>query len=148
MIVRIQRLGEHETHVISVVSVNGVAKCFVLEDRKQNVKVYGQTCIPAGIYPAELRTVGKIHTWLKSKFPFHKGSIWIKNIPGFEYVLLHPGNSSEDTLGCLLPGLNYSWSADYIGKSSLAYCIIAPLITDALINGENVFFHVVDVLKG
>ena len=34
----------------------------------------------------------------------HKGMLWVRDIPGFEYILIHTGNTDEHTSGCLLVG--------------------------------------------
>ena len=34
----------------------------------------------------------------------HKGMLWVRDVPGFEYILIHTGNTDEHTSGCLIVG--------------------------------------------
>ena len=34
----------------------------------------------------------------------HKGMLWVRDVPGFEYILIHTGNTDEHTAGCLIVG--------------------------------------------
>ena len=66
----------------------------------------------------------------------------IMDVPNFEYILIHCGNTDEHTNGCLLVGdsqtSNIVASNGFVGKSSQAYARIYPPIAEALINGEKV----------
>ena len=72
----------------------------------------------------------------------------ITNVPGFEYILIHCGNTDEHTAGCLLVGdsqENNSLVKDgFIGKSSQAYKRIYPKIAKALQAGEEVKIEYID----
>ena len=112
--------------------------CYTLEDQAQTTKVYGETRIPAGTYNLTLRTEGGFHTRYLAKFgaDFHKGMIYVNDVPDFEYILWHIGNSPIDTKGCLLLG---KISQDgYVGKSTDAYKEVYPYIRDAILYGEKV----------
>lgn len=61
-------------------------------------KVYGQTAIPFGRYEIKRTHSPK----------FKKVLPELLNVPGFTGIRVHPGNTIEDTLGCLLPGTYYS----------------------------------------
>jgi hypothetical protein len=67
----------------------------------------------------------------------HKGMLWVRDVPGFEYILIHTGNTDEHTAGCLLVG-NTSEVRGFIGDSTGAYKRIYPSIAKALEAGEEV----------
>jgi len=113
--------------------------CFTLEDEHRDEKVMGETRIPAGTYRITLRTVGGHHNRYKDKFPdMHKGMLWVRDVPNFEYILIHIGNTDEHTAGCLLVG-NSADMKGFIGKSTAAYKNIYPEVAQALLDGEEVW---------
>ena len=123
--------------------------CFTLEDEYRTVKVYGETRIPAGRYQILLRTEGEFHQKYLAKFgpDFHKGMLWLQNVPNFEYVLIHIGNKDDDTAGCLLVGNTSQENIveeGFIGASTAAYQRIYPPIAKALLNGEKVWVTYID----
>lgn len=79
--------------------------CHILEDPSQKPKVYGETAIPAGTYEIEANTwQGRAYKH-GSRWDWHSKEVWhLKDVRGFEYIQVHPGNTPVDTLGCLLPG--------------------------------------------
>ena len=79
--------------------VNGVFEAFTLEDEIRDVKVKGETAIPLGEYEIKLRTVGGFHTKYTSKYgaAFHKGMLELQNVPNFQYILIHTGNTDSHT---------------------------------------------------
>ena len=72
------------------------------------------------------------------KFPdIHKGMLHIIDVPNFQWILIHVGNTELDTMGCLLVGLTRTGRT--IGQSVAAYKKIYPPIAAALTAGKKVF---------
>lgn len=73
------------------------------------IKVKGDTCVPYGTYKVNLNIVSPMYSNLK-KYPYTaeaKGKMpRIMNVPGFDGILIHAGNTQADTMGCLLVGEN------------------------------------------
>lgn len=112
--------------------------CYTLEDEHREEKVMHETRIPAGTYKITLRTTGGFHgRYLKKYGSMHKGMLWVRDVPGFEYILIHTGNTDEHTSGCLLVG-NSSDYKGFVGSSVDAYKRVYPSIAEALENGEDV----------
>jgi len=130
---------------------NGVKfLCYTLEDERRKEKVKSETRIPAGTYKITLRTVGGFTQRYAKKYPdIHKGMLWVRDVPNFEYILIHCGNTDEHTAGCLLVGdsqTNNIISKDgFIGSSSKAYQRIYPPIAKALEDGEEVTIEYIDL---
>ena len=122
--------------------------CFTLEDEARNVKVSGETRIPAGTYKLGLRTEGGFNERYASRFPeIHKGMIHVLNVPNFEYILWHCGNDDDDTMGCLLLGDTSQQNISkegFIGASTAAYKRVYPKIADAILSGESVKVKYID----
>jgi hypothetical protein len=146
--IKVERTIFREKSTIGRLSIDGVNKCFTLEDRVREdaeKKVYGETAIPAGTYRVTLRTTGTIHEAYLKRFPgMHKGTLWIRNIPGYEYVLIHCGNTPSDTLGCILVGEDWQVGSDRVNGSEKAYKGIYPGIRDALLKGQDVKIEIVN----
>ncbi len=123
---------------------------YTLEDEAREEKIKGETRIPSGTYKITLRTVGGYHAKYAKKYgSWHKGMLWVRNVPGFEYILIHTGNTDEHTMGCLLVGdtqqQNVSKSKDgFIGASNDAYKRIYPPIAEALLRGDEVEISYID----
>ncbi len=133
MLISVTRIKSDVNATLSVVAVNGRFVCFGLEDEYRARKVPGETRILAGNYRVTLRTVGGFHGRYTKKFgAFHRGMLWVRDVPGFEYILIHIGNSEKDTAGCLLVGLNASTHPSlYVGNSTGAYKRLYALVVDA-----------------
>ncbi len=116
---------------------------YTLEDEQRNKKVYGETRIPNGTYKLGLRKTGGYHAKYSKRFSdIHIGMLHVTNVPGFEYILIHCGNTDEHTAGCLLVGdsqeNNQITTNGFIGKSTQAYKRIYPRIAEAIDCGEQV----------
>lgn len=100
MLLEVKRLYKKDTYTIGKLYIEGVYFCDTLEDKVRNLntekKVYGETAIPAGKY--------KIQVAVSSKFK--REMPYLMNVPQFTGIMIHPGNTPEDSLGCILVGEN------------------------------------------
>mgnify|MGYP003681301103 FL=1 len=123
--------------------------CYTLEDEQRDEKVLGETRIPAGEYKLKLRKEGGFNKKYSKRFSdIHRGMLHVTNVPGFEYILIHCGNTDEHTAGCLLVGdsqeNNQITKNGFIGKSTQAYKRIYPKIAEALENNKTVTIKYID----
>ena len=123
--------------------------CYSLEDEYRNDKIMQETRVPAGTYQIKLRKEGGFNARYTKKYGnFHKGMLHVQDVPGFEYILIHTGNTDEHTSGCLIVGdsqeNNQLLKNGFIGKSVQAYKRIYTPIAEALENGEEVTITYVD----
>lgn len=118
MKLKLRRIYTNNSYTIGKLYLDEEYFCDTLEDADRglsqnmkesdikSMKIYGKTAIPKGVYNINMNTVSpkfKDRNWAK---PW-KGKIpRLENVPGFEGVLIHPGNTPEDTLGCILVGRN------------------------------------------
>jgi len=124
--------------------------CYTLEDEMRDVKVKGETRVPAGTYKLELRTEGGFNNKYTKKYgEFHKGMLHVTNVPNFEYILIHTGNTDEHTAGCLLVGDSQENNAivkdGFVGKSTNAYKRIYPDISRAISEGNEVTIEYINI---
>jgi hypothetical protein len=117
--------------------------CYTLEDERRALKVRGETRVPAGTYKIKLRKEGGFNAKYTKKYGgFHRGMLHICDVPNFEYILIHTGNTDEHTAGCLLVGdsqeNNVIIKDGFIGKSGNAYKRIYPAIAKAIELNEEV----------
>ena len=148
MKVDLYRLHSNQHSTLGALYINGVFACWTLEDQQQDKKVMHETRIPAGTYEITLRTVGGFHERYSKQFPdIHKGSLWIRNVPGFEYILIHIGNTDNDSSGCILVGdiaTQNVTNRGHIGESTKAYKRIYPQIANVLAKGIKVYIQIFD----
>lgn len=149
----VQRFSFKSDWTLGKLSVNNILDGFTVEDEIREVKKHGETAIPYGTYSLSYRQSPKFSSTFvysdkhniitepknKSKYPQvtdwkNHDLIWIKDVPNFEYVLIHWGNTDNDTDGCLIVGSKIGViegqegvvdSRNYYKK---LYCKIYPLI--------------------
>ena len=97
-LIRVERFIHRPDCEIGRVFVQDQHFCYSIEDAHRTTKVPGQTCIPDGTYPLATR-------WSPKFSPKNQHDmIWVKNVPDFEFILIHTGNTVDDTDGCLIIG--------------------------------------------
>jgi len=136
------RLKDNGVSTIGRLEVDSL-RLYTIEDTYRTEKIWGQTRIPAGIYEIELRVEGLKHKKYSKKYSFHEGMLWLRNVPGYEYVLMHIGNSVKDTNGCILVGSKIL-NDDYITGSATAYINLYTTIIKAFNRGEQIFIKITD----
>lgn len=107
MKLRLERLWPKKNYTVGRLYVDDRLFCNTLEDRivdknKNGVfdgdekKVYGESAIPYGTYKI-------IYNWSPK---FGRNLPRLLNVPHFEGILIHPGNTAADSAGCILVGKN------------------------------------------
>lgn len=102
----LQRIDSDQHRTIGELFFNGDSYCWTCEDAIREVKIEGETAIPAGKYEVQLTVSprakrGELWTpWPDSKLPLVLG------VPGFTGIRIHSGNTSAHTEGCILVGLD------------------------------------------
>lgn len=112
------RKYKKDTYTIGNLYIDGTYFCDTLEDTDRGLsskdslqtilkkKVYGKTAIPTGTYKVDMNTVSprfKNRSWAK---PYGGKLPRLIDTIGFEGVLIHVGNTPDDTSGCILVGKN------------------------------------------
>ena len=122
---------------------------YTLEDEFREEKVSAETRIPEGTYDIKLRTEGGFHNRYSTKFgtPWHKGMLHVQDVPGFEYILIHTGNTDEHTMGCLLVADSSTQNITkdgFVGASVSAYKRIYPSLAEWLVDGNKLSITYID----
>jgi len=130
MELNLTRVEFTDESTIGELSINGTFECYTLEDKVRPVKVKGMTAIPAGSYEIIINFSER----------FKKPLPLLLNVPNFDGVRIHPGNSAKDTEGCILVGK--SKSADFVGSSRAAFETLFEKLKRATEN-EKIFIHIV-----
>lgn len=112
MKIEVKRLYKTENSTIGELTIDEKFECYTLEDKERDIKIKCETAIPKGTYKVIINKSNR----------FKKLMPLVLNVPNFEGIRIHPGNSNHDTEGCILVG--QTRSKDYIGKSRKAYEIL------------------------
>ena len=134
MKLRLERFKFGDTYTVGELFVDNRDECFVLEDvvRPLGEKVQNETAIPAGIY----KVVIDFSEHFQKELPH------ILNVPMFEGVRIHSGNTSRDTEGCLLVGSVWTGKDEVLG-SRKAFVHLFPQLKEAFDKKEEILLEIV-----
>ena len=99
MKLRLERKHLKDTYTIGKLYIDYTYFCDTIEDKVRGLvepKVYGETAIRYGIYEVEVTYSPKF----KRELPL------IKDVPFFEGIRIHRGNTASDSSGCIIVGEN------------------------------------------
>lgn len=115
---RLKRIARKNTYTIGHLYVDGEYFCDTIEDTdrglnqslpmtvNKKLKKRGITAIPTGRYRVTLSVVSPKFSQ-KPAYAFCGGRLpRLINVPAFDGVLIHIGNTANDTEGCILVGKN------------------------------------------
>lgn len=145
MKLEVLRYSDNGESTLGILKVNGKFFCYTLEDEYRDVKVKHETRIPEGKYDITLRNEGGLTRKYAARYPgIHKGMIWVRNVPNFQYIYIHAGNTDDHTSGCLLVGNNINNNTlkdGFVGDSRSAYVKLYKEIVSAIEAGEDVIIE-------
>lgn len=143
-----KRIKKGPNSTLSELFVNGSRRCFVLEDKDRGLrsdmtlaeikatKVHSETAIPTGRYRVQIRYSKTFKAFM----------LWVREVPGFEYIYYHKGNWIRNTKGCQLVGL--SWGHDNgelcVHQSKAAFDPFYKEVIDAIERQEEVWTTIVE----
>lgn len=139
MNILLKRFEFGTNYTVGRLYIDGVYECYTLEDtvrEQENVpvstwKIAGQTAIPKGTY----------YVLIDDSRRFGKPMPHVTNVPGFEGIRIHSGNTDADTEGCILVGKNWA-GGDFIGSSRLAFDDLMGHLSPASHNRETITIQV------
>lgn len=135
MKLKVERLWPKEEYTVGRLYVDGKLFCNTLEDRVRDLtkedKIPGRTAIPEGTYRV-------IFNWSPK---FGRNLPRLIEVPHFEGILIHPGNTAADSAGCILVGNNTS--AGRLTDSRDTSDRLNVIIEDAQRHGEEITIEIV-----
>ena len=135
MKLRVERLWKKPAYTVGRLFVDGKFFCNTLEDTVRDLsnekKVYGKTAIPYGEYKV-------VYNWSPK---FGRNLPRLLNVPAFEGILIHPGNTADDSAGCILVGRNTE--VGRLTESRYTSDQLNVLIEDAQRRGESITIEIV-----
>lgn len=143
MKLKLKRRFFAEEYTIGTLSIDGARFCDTLEDKNRDInkdgdlndpgegKVYAKTAIPFGTYKVIVNRSPKF----KRELPR------LLDVPHFEGILIHRGNTDKDSAGCILVGEN-----KVKGKvvNSTPYEIgLVKMMQEAIDRGEKITIEII-----
>lgn len=107
------------------------------------IKIKGLTAIPTGVYAISLNTVSPKYSKKKFFMDLCKGKMpRLLNVPGYDGILIHPGNSAKDTDGCILVGYNKVKGG--LVNSTEAFIKLYGMLKKAHDNHEGIYLNIIE----
>jgi hypothetical protein len=123
----LKRKGFYPHSTLGELWLDGELLCNTLEDvvRPDGKKIDAETAIPAGEYQIIINYSER----------FQRPMPLLLNVPKFEGVRIHSGNTDKDTEGCILVGTKTD-NPDFIEQSRMAFAKVFPMIESAMKTGK------------
>lgn len=122
MLLQVKRFKKGDKSTLGRLYINGEFECFTLEDViRDGAKVAGKTAIGDGAYDLVIDMSSR----------FKRNMPHVLNVPNFEGIRIHSGNTDADTEGCILLGLKVV-NDDFIAESRVAFDRFFPKLQDGI----------------
>ena len=136
---KLERKIFNERNTIGELYIEGEMECNTLEDtdrfleNQENEKVPKESAIPRGNY----KVIIDKSTRFKRDMPH------LLNVPRFEGVRIHKGNTEEDTEGCILVGEYVADNMKSVVNSEIAFKRLFFKMVEAIKNGNEIVIEVI-----
>jgi len=154
MKIKVERRWPKATYTIGRFYIDGIYYCNTLEDADRGLKqsdslpyiqarkVAGETAIPKGTYAVSMTATSPKYAGVAWYWNFCRGKMpRLLAVPGFDGILIHPGNTALDTRGCILVGKNTK-----VGKltdSRACFQEVYKRMKEAASSGEQISLEIV-----
>jgi hypothetical protein len=118
------------TRTLGKLYADNVFECFTCEDAVRDTKIAGETAIPKGRY----RVIITLSNRFKRELPI------LLNVPNYEGVRIHSGNTEADTEGCILCGSTRNDSGVFSSRIATNNLILK--IRNAINSGKEVWITI------
>lgn len=138
MDISVERFSFGETTTLGRLYIHGEFVCWTLEDKVRDLgphgegKVWGQTAIPEGRYRVIINLSQR----------FGRFMMRLLDVPHFTGILIHGGNTDEDTHGCILVGNELDGDMIKAGTSTPAVKELFRRVRDAIDAGLEVWLTI------
>lgn len=122
----------HPEYTVGKLYIDDIFECFTLEDIIRDVKIKGDTAIP----------YGKYIVIINQSVRFKKALPLLLNVPNFEGIRIHTGNTTEDTEGCILVGTMRTKDGKVL-NSKIAFDKLFPKMVAAFSYKEPITIEIV-----
>ncbi len=148
----LKRTALRETYTIGKIYVNGQYFCDTLEDKVRDLnkdgdlndvgegKIQSKTAIPYGLYEVTMKVKSPkfsqrpAYNWCSGYLPR------LLNVPHFDGILIHAGNTAEDSAGCILVGENKVKGQVINSMATLKRLV--PILKRASDSGEKIWISI------
>lgn len=153
MELKLERIFKGDTYTIGKLYINNEYFCDTLEDKDRgltsdmsldeikSIKIKGVTAIPTGTYSITLDVQSPKFSTYK-QYAFCNGYLpRLIDVPGYEGVLIHIGNTDSDSDGCVLVGKNTV--KGMVTNSTETFKKLYPILKEASDNNESITITIV-----
>lgn len=130
MILKLSRIFKGDKYTIGKLYTDGIYFCDTIEDVVRTIKIKHETAIP----------IGKYQVIITRSERFKKDMPLLLNVPNFDGIRIHSGNTESDTSGCILVGENKV--KGQVINSRLTFVKLFAIIQSALRLGDKVFIEI------
>lgn len=152
MELKLKRIALRDTYTIGRLYVDNHYFCDTLEDKVRDInkdgdlndvgegKVYAKTAIPYGRYEVTMKVKSPkfsqrtAYNWCSGYLPR------LLNVPHFEGILIHAGNSADSSAGCLIVGENKIKGQVINSMATLKKLV--PILKRASDSGEKIWISI------
>lgn len=141
-----------DTYTIGQLFIDGKLFCNTCEDKDRGlyqgmseeeikkIKVYAETAIPYGRYRVTMKVQSPKFSTYK-KYEFCKGYLpRLLDVPAFDGILIHIGNSAKDSAGCILVGENTVKGK--VMNSTNTFKRLYAILKEADDKGEKIYINI------
>ena len=133
----VKRTDANGVRTIGLFFIDGFNYCWTLEDAiREGPKIHGKTAIPPGRY----RVI------INHSHRFNRDMPLLCDVPGFEGIRIHSGNTDADTDGCILVGEVRDKDAIY--RSHAAFDPLFQKMKSAIARNEEIWITITNPSKG